>query len=320
MLLLCDNPCGDETSEDDVTRAATSAATLVALLGTAGLAAGGPACPPAVRLSGDEGGVERVRRALARRGIETHPASGCPAPEASIQSHDGAITVRIAATDGRSDERTMAQPDAAAAWIESWARPDLSAGLLEGFSDPAGAPTSPGAATIAARARPVATARVALSLSAETSLATDGTLLVGGALAGCARWGPLCVGGLGRLAAAPGERASDAELLLSADLPRRLGAGTLDLGVAAGYGWAGRWATAQEGSDKTIDRSASGPRLELHAGYTIPLARRLWLDLGASASLSPLADTGPEPKGDQPVPGEPLAHFRVGAGVRLGLP
>src|SRR6185295_10792158 len=90
-----------------------------------------------------------------------------------------------------------------------------------------------------------------------------------------------------KVAAGPGpwdgelERAGT-ELLLGIDVPLALGRMTLSPGFAAGLG---SIHTRAEGT-RHMGSETGGPRADVHATLSIPLGRRLALDLFAAADLT----------------------------------
>jgi hypothetical protein len=141
-------------------------------------------------------------------------------------------------------------------------------------------------------------------------------------LGACISLGPLCAAArlrdsrvLGGVGMWDGERIGreSVELLIGLDVPIALGNMTLSPGFAAGLGVIRTEVSTMSG-DK-VDGSA-GLRADAHATLTVPLGRRVALDLSIAADLSQA--TRVKWTSDIQMPDEPLAVIRFGAGVRYG--
>lgn len=91
-------------------------------------------CRVTAVLEGDAELVDTITTALTGRGIETRAAAECPAAKARIDRRGAAIVVSVEDPDGRRSERMLDDAAAAASLIESWARRDMNAALLLGWT------------------------------------------------------------------------------------------------------------------------------------------------------------------------------------------
>jgi hypothetical protein len=108
-----------------------------------------------------------------------------------------------------------------------------------------------------------------------------------------------------------------AEALLTADLPLRIGAGTLGPGIGLGAGWLSTSAVlGTHGANAT----AVGPRAETRICFSWPLAWGLAVDVALWADISPLAHRTHFTAGGFELPGEPLGFLRTELGLRYGPP
>jgi hypothetical protein len=326
---------------------AFTALTLVSLTGSAGgrLVHAG-ACPPAVELTGDADAVRAVRAELDARGITSETPS-CPAVRARIERRGALLVVGIVpdaperpaggpgAVPGAGAvpgpvpspviERAVGEPATAATVIESWARTDLAAPLLETRAVPA---IEVAPAVVAA---PVPAAQgIQLSLAEETSLASDHTVWQGMQLGACVMLGPICAAArvhAGKVIARPagwdGFVRKGAEAYVGIDIPIAAGRLRLTPGFAAGYG---TMLTHHIGDgDEKTGIEISGPRAEAHIALAIPVTPHIAIDLATTAELTQM--TGVEAHGGAPspdaailYPDAPRALFRFAIGVRYGAP
>ena len=290
---------------------------------------------------GSVAGVEgngRVQKAvideLQRRGISTTPTSECASVTARIGETTAGLLVTIVDAYGRTTERTANGPVAAATLIESWVRSDLSAPLLpvleagETVSDPEESKDM--VAMPALKKEVQARSNISLTASAETSLATDGSVWLGLATGICVRIGPICAGALVRVGSDSGWYGESREMytgrlgtdvLLGAGLPMRKGRLTFLPGVAFGVGWlrtsALPSAPAGLGGDST-DVDSGGLRASATLRLSIAVLPSLGVDLGLGADLAPVAHTTPYNLDSIVLAGEPRGFLRGSLGVRLG--
>lgn len=297
-------------------RSALVIASMIA--GTTSVAIAAPeTCRATAVVDGDHELVETVTAMLARRGVDTR-SSECPASAATVIRRGTSIVVTVRDPDGRRSERTLADPEAAAAVIESWARRDINAASLIGWLEdpaartpdatphdemPALAPRRSGA-----RERDV----VSIGAELETALAFDGTTWLGARGTACITAGPVCVGASARYLGYSGRSSTD--VLAAVDLPIGLGDHdrvVVDVGAAAGPGWF---------VSNTVDLGSTtlGLRLDGHASVSYTLVPHVALVAGVAIGYSPSAPVtlrmGELPKTNE----EPSGFVRGELGLRIG--
>ena len=194
-----------------------------------------------------------------------------------------------------------------------------------------------------------------LGVSFEAAVDASGGPWLGGALRGCVRAGPLCLGALWRLAGdLPGARSDGlriqrlgADLLLGADLPVRLRRIVLLPGLGVGVGWvrtqakgelpADNSGSGSESADQPVDLvyNDGGLRAEARLVLSLPLGgdpvrgprRGLALDLGLYLDVAFLGSSSiglalPTAEADKTrllsVPGLPWGIVRGAMGLSWG--
>jgi hypothetical protein len=249
---------------------------------------------------------------------------------ARIERRGALLVVGIlpGATPGATIERAVGEPATAATVIESWARTDLAAPLLEIRAVPEVERTEAGThAAPLAVAAPLAAQAIQLFLSEETSLASDHTVWQGMQLGACVMLGPVCAAARvhgGKVIAKPDGwdrfARKGAEAYVGIDIPIAVGWTRLTPGFAAGYG---TMLTHHLGDGEKTGIEISGPRAEAHVALAIPLTPHIAIDLATTAELTQA--TGMETHGGAPspdaailYPDEPRALFRFAIGVRYG--
>lgn len=281
------------------------------------------ACPPTVRLAGDRALIAAVAPVLIDRGIATE-TNGCLAVSVNLEPRGRAMIVSIA-TDGDQlrdhlVERAVTDTRTAATVIESWVRTDLQAPLLA--RHPMGDDTGPKklvpvpAVGVAPSAPPARGVHV--FAAGETALASDSSTWFGLELGACVMLGPACASARGRFATVgrgPERWRRDlerhgVELLLGADLPRRIGRAVLSPGLAAGVGWIH---THEEGSPRR--ESIGGLRAQGRLALSYPLTRHLAAELALSFEVTDTEHV--ETSSPEPLPPEPRWLGRLGAGMRF---
>ncbi len=292
-----------------------TAALVAALLGSARA----EPCPPAVALAGDAALVGAVGGVLTARGIALDPP-GCPAIAARIEPRDGALVVDI---DGV--ERIVGDTATAATVIESFSRVDVATPLL------AIRPVTRAAPIVDAPAPDVEVEAVTIPANQstrgvqvfgafETSFASDRTRWHGAHVGVCVTLGPVCAAARLRVAgvtSGPGvwkdqlDRQS-VELLIGIDIPFAVRGVTVAPGFAAGLGQMYTF-----GATRALSSETGGPRADVHATVSIPIARRLAIDLFTAVDLTQetRVEWGPTMG---TLPDEPRALARFGAGLRYG--
>jgi hypothetical protein len=250
-------------------------------------------CSASAVVEGDDAVADPVRETLGRRGIVTSAEAGCVPTRARIERTTTGFVIQLVDPDGRRSERTLADLDASATLIESWARRDINSAALLGWTvealPPEPPPLAPSEApgSIAASSSPRASTPwpIALSAAAEGGFDFTGDQWNGGRATACMRVGPTCIGALGRLSAGDARSARDVFALVDAEIPLT-GSASLVGGVGAGYGWYA--APARTASESQMLYSSSS-RLDAHLGMTVRIARHVALDLGFSVGVSPSA-------------------------------
>jgi len=284
------------------------------------------ACPPAVRLAGDDEVLTaEVRATLVERGIGGE-IRDCPAVGVSLVRKRGPIVVSIDyGVDGGRVERAVTDARTAATVIEAWVRTDVEAPLLstreiERPATPAAAQAQPPppAVAVAPPAAPAAARGVQLFTVTETSFADDCTSWLGAQVGACVTLGPVCAGARARFAMvvygpAPWQDLDrrGVEMLLAADVPLRAGPITVAPGLGAGVGWIH---THQEGSH--AGGETGGLRGEGHVSAAYALRPRLALEVALALVVTQA--THVETSSPTPLPDEPRFLGRLGVGLRFG--
>jgi len=311
-----------------------------------------------VALDGDAELGSAVAQALAERGIRVVSSAGTESVQVHVQPDPAGIRLFIYDRNGHAVERIVANAEVAAAVVESWVRDDLARSLLDphevsttggapnGTKAPSPAPatatsgpTPPGIAY--APAHPGARSRPTVTVVADTSLATDGTLWMGAALGACVRVGRFCVGvdvqfsgdmavsgNVGALytvvdssnAACTEPRRKLTRMggnaLMTADLPLRVGAGTLGPGIGLGAAWLSTNAVLdQHSGNATTVGFVAEPRIQ----FSWPLGWGLAADVGLRADILPFAHQKHLTSSGFNLPGEPLGFLHAGIGLRYGF-
>jgi hypothetical protein len=105
------------------------------------------------------------------------------------------------------------------------------------------------------------------------------------------------------------------EVLATADLPLRVGAGTIGPGIGVGAAWLSTDALLdQHSSSSTNTRLVAQPRIQ----FSWPLAWGLAADAGLGADILPFAQRKHLTAGGFNLPGEPLGFLHAGLGLRYG--
>lgn len=229
-------------------------------------------CGPAARVEGEARLASAVSRALSARGVRSAAEPGCTTSIVYVERAGTSLQVTPPSSELGSP-RQVSGVEAAAALIESWARHDLSAPLLQ---------------TRTLYLRPPSAAKtklqLRLSMAFDVALDTHGTAWLGAVLRGCIQAGPACPGLVVRVAGAASDAVGPTEerfALLSADLLASLGFPislrrvTLQPVLAAGLGLM-RAQLQSPLSGRTVDGSFRG---EAGLILSVLLGRGLGLDL-----------------------------------------
>jgi hypothetical protein len=296
-----------------------------------------------VVLTGDSEMAAAVERSLAFRGVRVVSFAETGTVQVRVQPDPLGIRLAIHDRNGQLVERMVANAEIAAAVVESWVRDDLARPLLEPH-EIAMTQVAPIVTGTPVPAHPGAPFGTSVTVAGETSVATDGSLWMGAALGACVRVGWSCVGlqiqvagdtattgHVGARYTAPPDSSGagcqepqqrkltrlGAEALLTADLPLRIGAGTLGPGIGLGAGWL---STSAVLDDHGANETAVGLRAATRILLSWPLAWGLALDVGLWADILPFAHTNKFTKGGFDLPGEPRGFLRAGLGLRYGPP
>jgi len=293
-----------------------------------------------VVLTGESDLVAAVEHSLAYRGVRVVAAARPGMVQVNVQSDPSGVVLSIHDRNGHLVERLVANAEIAAAVVESWVRDDLTRPLLEPH-EIATNETAPPATGPPVAMRPSAASGASVAVVFEPSLATDGSLWMGAGLGACVRVGRFCVGlGIhvagdtattGNISAHYAEVSDssaascteehraltrlDADALLTADLPIRLGAAGVAPGIGFGAGWL---STSAALGDHAGTVTTVGPRAEARILLSWPLGWGFSADIALRADVVPLAHRTHLTSGGFDLPGEPLGFARLGLGLRYG--
>ncbi len=296
---------------------------LIALALTVPARARAETCRPAVELAGEPLVVADVFEILGARAV-SFVVEQCGAIRAHVERRGNEIAISIADRDGVPIERVVSDARSAATVIESFVRMDVGDPLLASRAlPPESAPSlgmrSDHGEAVTVPSRPVARG-VQLFSAFETSYASDRTSWVGAHIGVCVMFGPVC--GAARLrfasvANGPGvwkeqmERRST-ELLVGIDIPLAIGPLTISPGFAAGLGQ-----MHTRGATHEMRAETGGVRADVHVALSIPIWRRLAVDVFTAADLT--QETRVEWDDTmEPLPDEPRLLVRFGVGLRYG--
>lgn len=169
-----------------------------------------------------------------------------------------------------------------------------------------------------------------LSFATEVAAGSDHSAWLGLTLAGCVDIGIVCVGTTVRLrrdldsdddktSFAP--RRSAADILLTGEVPFRLGPLRLRPGAELGLGWVHMWAPGASGLPADKHELDHGGLLGgLHVTASLPISAHWSVDLTAGNAISFFAHTDSFVDGGFTLPGEPRALLRTSLGLRYGEP
>jgi hypothetical protein len=270
-------------------------------------------CPPAVELSGPPAVVSGLESLLARRGVAVGASAPCAAARAELAIVPDGYTVSIEDSEGRRSDRTVTTLASASTLIETWVRPDLG-------------PLTQVEVSVA-RTPPAPALSVSLGAAFETSLADDKSIWLGGGASIGVLWGPVWLGGRGRLAreqwaALPnGARASgsDATLLAVVGWPLKFGKSRLVPSLGLGVGW---WSSTlfahdpQEGDQQGESSNSHELRTEVAVALSLPITRRVSAVASLAAEYLPRARRAVEDN----APVETRGYLRVGVGLQVEGP
>jgi hypothetical protein len=318
--------------------AAALSAALALSLSLAGDARAEPACAPVVRVTGEPALADPVIALLHQRGVSVDGASRCGTLTAVLTASGERTRITIVDAEGRTALRMAEDVRAAATFIESWARGDLSAPLLAAREAPPALATArqapdresppPIAETAAFETRPIA-----IAAAAGAGLSSDGALWTAAQAQACVVVGPTCLGALVRYANDTRSQGDSnvrvtarrsLDLLVVADLPLHLGPVVVTPGL--GVGQTALRAQRQSGDHEKVTSTGLNLRARLGAGVPIVSAWSLQADVALGASpfgrkLLKEEQFGPiDPRDDDPTPmsGVPRLVGWFGVGLVYG--
>lgn len=279
------------------------------------------ACPLAVSLTGDSHAITIVGEVLRARGLDLD-VSECEAIRAHLDERGSSMVVHVTHPDGTTIERVVDDVATAATVIESFTRTDVGDPLLATRSVPPAPERSSSPLEVEQVVPPRSPRGVRLSTAIETSFGSDRTRWMGMHFGACIMLGPICAGGRLRGASVVRDRWDDdihrrsSELLAGIDIPFGVGGWTFTPGFAAGLGH-----IRTRVGDAGIE--SGGVRADVHATLSIPLWRRLALDVFAAADLTQETrgawdDSGMMIVAPVEVPDEPRLLIRFGLGLSYG--
>lgn len=273
-------------------------------------------CAPSAIVSGEPVDAGNVARELEARGIASRQVAGCALIRARVTRGEGELVVEIVDQADRRETRRVASAASAATVIESWARTDLTAGLV-------GPPRAAPLVDPEEDPAPRLVRAPLVAVAAESSLGSDGSLWAGARVAGCVHVGVLCLGVMLRFAADPGwmgdAHEADGErlatdMLLGLEFSSRSSRFVVAPGVGIGVGWLRTYTHEPDGD--TISADFGGVRADADVRVGTPLTRGLWLSVIASASYLPAASTsGLVMHDDALVAAEPRGFLRLSVGL-----
>lgn len=211
-----------------------------------GVAVARPDCPPSALVDGDAS-VQEIKSALTSLGVAVAPAPAvCEQIQATVTSSAGRYHVVIRDGAGRVEDRDAPDARLAAQLIETWARGDLVAGLLEPAEAPRiDYPAGPPPTSVQTQAfAPSEQTRLGIDARAELGASEDGAIWYGARASARRGLGPidaLLAARLSLSAHQPAPRQSIAqrlgfELMVGAELPLAVGPLELAPGLALGLG------------------------------------------------------------------------------------
>lgn len=283
------------------------------------------ACRPAAIVDGHDELSDEVMRELVSHGIDVEPRATCPSVRVKLAREGDRITIVLTDPAGRDVTRSVTRVGEVVSVIESWARPDANADLLEGFevpAAPAAAESKPPPAPLSITRAPVEPrdARDPLTISLVGDLAIERTTSWIGAMASaCTPLGPICVGGTGHLRRSS-SRPTEAAVLASLDVPLPARRWVLMPGIAIG---ASRHEAEDMGQGMNDEAGAIwSPQVEARLIASYPVKRRMFVDFMIGVVGAPSTDEQGQNEDSESSSsaGGPVVRFELGAGLRLGTP
>ena len=295
-------------------------------------------CPPGVRLLGDEVAIKIVSALLLNAGVQTSGEQHCVTVVAELRREpDGQLNVRLVDTQGRSTDRLVSDVETAAVVIESWARVDLVAPMLEvppqavAEVEPVAPVQAPGAVSKSAAQADGVPVRPRTDFAAMAwlgiSLANDHSLWTDLSIGACLKVGAACLGA--ELRGSFDMEVHRVELdtdrgevggLLSAEfvLPIPETRWQVSPGFAAGAGYVSSEVDADASSEnaQAVSRGDVSMRLGVFAQVSAALARGMRLSGRLGFEVAPLARTRAELEDGVLIAGVPRWYLRSALGVR----
>ncbi|MBA3451899.1 MAG: hypothetical protein H0T42_02240, partial [Deltaproteobacteria bacterium] len=168
-----------------------SVVSLAFLVGTMGDARA--ECEPTAVPIGDATLVRSVIERLAVNGVSTVPVQGCPALRVLVERRGEQLHLEMTDSFARTAQRQVRDVATAAAIIESWTLQEVEQGALPALALSPEASATP---MVSGAVSATTLSRIGIAATFESSIGDNGSLWMGGTIAGCARVGPLCVGGV----------------------------------------------------------------------------------------------------------------------------
>ena len=276
-------------------------------------------CEPTAVPLGDAALVSSIVARLAANGVATTPAEGCPSVRVKVERRGEQVHLEMTDSFARTARREVRDVATAAAIIESWTLQEIEQGGLPPLAPPGVAATRSVTAPVAV----TAISRIGIAATFESSVADNGSLWMGGTLTGCARLGPMCVGGVLRGARdthASGDTSGDSphhgdelHAMATVSLPRQLGSFVVSPGIGVGYG---HLAIATTHLDMhmmpfSLTDGSHEIRGDVHVMISRPLGRyfAFYGDLRGDAALARTA-----------IAGGPRSFVRAALGIRVEAP
>ena len=198
-------------------------------------------CEPTAVPIGDPALVRSISERLAANGVATRPAEGCPAVRVNVERRGEQLHLEMTDSFARTAQRDVRDVATAAAIIESWTLQEIEQGAV-----PALATREVAATSVPAPVPTTSISRVGIAATFESSVGDNGSLWMGGTIAGCARLGSVCIGGVlrgardthasGDTAGSSPHHGDELHALATVSLPRRLGSLVVSPGIGLGYG------------------------------------------------------------------------------------
>lgn len=277
-------------------------------------------CLPTAVSVGDPAIVQSLGERLAVSGIAITATVGCPAVQVRIERLGEQLVLEITDSFSRRGRREVRDVATAAAIIESWTLQEIEQGTLPSLvASPEAAVTQ----NLAGRMAGPTLSRIGIAATFESSVGDNGSLWVGGTIVGCARLGPLCIGGVLRAATdthASGETSGDSphhgdelHALATVGLPRRLGSFVVSPGIGVGYGRLAIASTHLDMHMMPVSSSEASHELrgDVHVMISRPLGGRFafYADVHGDAALARTQ-----------IAGGPRSFVRAAVGIRIEAP